>query len=99
MADHPHHFASPVDLPMMEGESDRPALGWASSAIALATLVLLVMNATALHSWAVELPPTPLATRIVAITDAWEETTVRTGLAAPRATMHGWWKQGQAARF
>lgn len=100
MRDDPHHFASPVDLPAeIEAEDAlRPALGWTSGAIAIATLLLLLMNATALHGWAVELPPTPLTARIVAATEDWDETTERVGLASPRATLHGWWKQAQAAR-
>lgn len=100
MRDDPHHFASPVDLPAeIEAEDAlRPALAWTSGAIAIAAMLLLMMNATALHGWAVELPPTPLTARIVATTEAWQETTERIGLASPRATLHGWWKQAQAAR-
>lgn len=92
------HHPSPVDLPGGPDFHGRP-LRWATIAIAVATLFLGLFNATAINGWAVELAPTPLSARIVAATEAWEETTEAIGVAAPRAWLHARWKALQTARF
>ncbi|TVV73394.1 hypothetical protein FOY91_12305 [Sphingomonas solaris] len=89
---------SPVDLPGSTTIGGRPLL-WTTTAIYLAAAFLLMTNATAIHGWAVELPPNALSARVVTITERWEATTDRLGLGTPRAVVHGWWKQAQAARF
>ena len=96
MAD--EHHPSPVDLPGPPMTSG-PVLRWTTTIIAVTTLFLGLTNATALNGWAVELAPTPVSARIVAATEAWEETTERLLLAAPRAWMHARWKELQALRF
>lgn len=95
---HGDETMSPVDLPGAADEEPHP-LRWTGIGIALATVFLLLFNATTLDGWARELPPGPAAARLTALTGAWAETTGRIGLNAPHATMHAWWKQGEAARF
>ena len=89
---------SPVDLPGSTLIGGRPLL-WTTVTIYLAALFLLLTNAEAIHGWAVELPPTALSARVVAASEQWQATTDRLGLGTTRATVHGWWKQAQAARF
>jgi hypothetical protein len=88
---------SPVDLPGEEAE--RPALGWATGVIGGATLFLALTNAASIDGWARELPPGPYAGRATAATGHWLEITDAIGIGAPRATVHGWWKRAEAARF
>lgn len=88
---------SPVDLPA--AADPRPALGWTSLAIATASLLLAATNAVAIHGWAVELAPSPRTAALVRVAEGWMAATDRIGLGAPRATVHGWWKRAQAARF
>lgn len=89
---------SPVDLPGSTIIGGRPLL-WATTAIYLAAAFLALTNATAIHGWAAELPPGAWTARLVTVAERWEATTDRLGLGAPRAAVHGWWKQAQAARF
>ena len=96
----PQHewFDSPVDLPAQEGR-DRYGLGWATGAIALATLLLAALNAVAIQDWADELRPSPLQAEVAAAADRWVEITDAAGLGTPRAALHAAWKRAQAARF
>lgn len=89
---------SPVDLPPSAEPLLHP-LRWASITIALATLVLLLFNATALRGWAYELAPGPYTSRIIAASERWYETTDAIGLNAPTDTMRGWWESAQATTF
>lgn len=95
---HGDETMSPVDLPGSITIGGRPLL-WTSLAIYLAALLLLLTDASALHGWAAELPPTATSARIVAITEDWEAATDRIVLGAARATVHGWWTRAQAVRF
>jgi hypothetical protein len=88
----------PVDLPGSQFIGGHP-LRWTSGVIATATLFLALTNAISLHGWAAELPPTAFNQRLVDITARWQAITDAVGLGAPRAAVHGVWKQGQAARF
>jgi hypothetical protein len=88
---------SPVDLP---GEEEAGGgLRWTSIAVAVGALFLLVFNAVTIDDWAKELPPGPAAERLTRATAGWVAVTGRAGLNAPRALVHGAWKQGEALRF
>jgi hypothetical protein len=89
---------SPVDLPGDPAE-DGHALRWTTIAIAVAAAFLLPFNAVTIDEWANELPPSPAAARLTAVTGAWFGFTERVGLAAPRATLHAAWKRGEALTF
>ncbi len=95
---HGDETMSPVDLPGSQTIGGRPLL-WTSVTVTVAALFLLLTNATAINGWAVELAPTATSARVVAVTEGWERTTDQLGLGAPRAVVHGWWKQAQALRF
>lgn len=88
---------SPVDLPGSGGV--RAGLGWATVAIAMASLFLLLTNAQALDGWAAEQEPSETMVRVTDATAGWLAATERMGASQPRAWMHGVWKRAQAARF
>lgn len=87
---------SPVDLPGSRTIGGRP-LAWTAAAIYVAAAILAITNASAIHGWAVELPPGDWTAKLVQATKRWETATAPLG--RPHATMHGWWKAAQAARF
>lgn len=89
---------SPVDLPMSHRQG-KGGLRWASVTIVTAAVVLALTNATTIRGWAVELEPGPAQARLVDAAERWEAITDGLGLGDARATMHGWWKRAQAARF
>lgn len=89
---------SPVDLPGDLPE-DKDALRWATTAIAVATLVLLPLNATAIRGWAYELKPGPATGPIVESAEDWYDATAMLGLNLPVETMRGWWQSLQEAEF
>ncbi|WCT71986.1 hypothetical protein PQ455_10025 [Sphingomonas naphthae] len=87
---------SPVDLEDVDGYAALAGLGWASAAIAVAALLLAATNAVTIRDWANELTPSPTQERLSDAAEQWVAITDDLGLGAPRATMHGWWKQAQA---
>ena len=92
------HSLSPVDLP------DPPAplphgLRWTTTAIAWATLVLLLLNAHALRSWSYQLPPSDMSAKVVTLAETWYDTVDRFGLNRPVEAMHGWWQAAKERRF
>ncbi len=91
-------FASPVDLPAVEGEEES-ALGWASGVIAIAALFLLVFNAGALRDWTYDLEPGPVGQRAVGAAESWFGVTEAVGADRPVAVMHGWWEELKALEF
>lgn len=91
-------MTSPVDLPPLEGE-DGGGLLWTSTAIAMATAVLLLFNADALRGWAYDLEPGPESERVIAISDGWYRQTERFYLDRPVAVMSGWWEGIKALEF
>ena len=89
---------SPVDLP--EPPAPLPnGLRWTTIAIAWATLVLLLLNAHALRSWAYQLPPTDVSAKVVTLAESWYDTADRFGLNRPVEAMHGWWQTAKDRRF
>ena len=87
---------SPVDLP---GAPEESALAWASVAIGVAALFLLLTNAATLDGWARDLPPGPYAERATEASGRWAASTDRFGLGSPHAALHALWKKAEAARF
>ena len=92
------HTSSPVDLPPPPEPLPHP-LRWTSTIIAVATLLLALLNATAIRGWAYQLPANPAADRVVAAAEDWYALTGRLGLNTPVETMHRWWQAAEAARF
>ncbi len=64
------------------------ARGWTTRTILTATLVLALLNAHALQSWATTLPPDWGGETVRALADAWYGRTVEAGLDQPRAAIH-----------
>lgn len=95
---HSADMTSPVDLPP-GGEDDRDGLVWTTSIIAIAALVLLLLNAAALKGWAYGLEPDTRNERIVALGEAWYQRVDGYYLNAPLATMRGWWTSFAALEF
>ena len=89
---------SPVEIDGQALIGGRPLL-WTATAIACATLFLLLTNAVSLDGWAAELPPSEQVARLNDVTGRWRETTDATKIGAPRAAMHAAWKHFEAARF
>jgi hypothetical protein len=95
--EHPE-FESPVDLPPGPHDPDR-SLGWTTATIAIATLILLLMNGFSLRDWADQLPPGPRQAAFATAAERWQTATDQIGLGAPRAAFHRLWKEAQAARI
>jgi len=92
------HTLSPVDLP--EPAVPLPhGLRWTSTAIAVATLVLGLLNAHTLRSWSYQLPPNDYSARVVRVAEAWYDLADEAGLNRPVEAMHGWWQAAKDARF
>jgi hypothetical protein len=92
------HSLSPVDLP--EPPAPLPhGLGWTTTTIACASLVLALLNAHAIRSWSYQLPPSAASARVVSAAEAWYALVDRAGLNRPVETMHGWWQAGRDMRF
>lgn len=72
---------------------------WMTQVIAVATLVLLVLNARTIDDWAVELAPNRLTALLRVPTSRWSSAAQRTGLDTPRAKLHATWIGVRAARF
>jgi hypothetical protein len=94
----PSHAFSPVDLPEPDQPLQRP-LAWTFTVIATAGLFLALFNAEAIRGWSYELKPTPTSQQVVGAAETWFDVTAAAGLEKPVATMRGWWKDVQAARF
>jgi hypothetical protein len=95
---HSADMTSPVDLPP-GGEDDRDGLIWTTSIIAIAALVLLLLNAAALKGWAYDLEPDARSERIVGLSEAWYQRVDAYYINAPLATMRGWWTSFVALEF
>lgn len=93
----PRETPSPIDLPAEPLEE--PGLGWATAVIAIATLLLLAINAVSLNDWAEDLTPSPVQARFAEVTEDWLSLTEAMGFATPRAWLHDLWKKAEAARF
>lgn len=89
---------SPVDLP------DPPAplphgLQWASTAIAVATLVLALLNAHAIKSWSYQLTPNAWSAPVVTAAETWFDALDPIGLNRPVEAMHAGWQSLKEKRF
>ena len=89
---------SPVLIPPAAVDGEHP-WRWMTTAIAVATAVLLVVNARTVDDWAVELAPNRLTVLLRVPTSGWAGMAERTGLDAPRAHLHATWTRVRAARF
>jgi hypothetical protein len=89
---------SPVDLPDPPAPLPHP-LRWTSRAIALATLVLALLNAPAIRDWSYRLPPDAYSARVVTAAEAWYDAVGRFGLNRPVEAMHGAWQWLKDRRF
>jgi hypothetical protein len=96
-SEHPE-FESPVDLPPGPQSVDG-SLGWTTGVIAIATLILFLMNGFSLRDWTEQLPPGPRQAAFAASAERWQAATDQIGLGMPRAALHRVWKTAQAARF
>jgi hypothetical protein len=99
---HPNPFGlafsqSPVDLP--ESLISPHPLRWTTTVIAVAALVLAVLNAPAIRGWAWQLPPGPWSERAVTVAESWYGMIGRFGLNRPVETMHRGWQGLRDARF
>jgi hypothetical protein len=89
---------SPVDLP--DPPTPLPhGLRWASQVIAVATLVLALLNAHALRGWSYQLPPNDRTAMIVTFAEAWYDVADQAGLNRPFEAMHAAWQSAKDARF
>ncbi|WP_174292596.1 hypothetical protein [Sphingomonas bacterium] len=83
--------ADPVD--------DDAAWRWTSVTIAVATVLLVLLNADAVSGWFDDLTPNTVVEQAHAPVAGWADATRRGGLDAPRATLHAAWQKVRAARF
>ena len=100
---HPNPFGlafspSPVDLPEPLIPPRSP-LRWTSTVIAVATLVLALLNAHAIRGWAYQLPPGDWSERTVSASEAWYDAVGELGLNRPVAAMHGGWESLRTRPF
>jgi hypothetical protein len=89
---------SPVDLPDPPTPLPHP-LRWTTTAIAVATLLLALLNANAIRGWSYQLTPNAYSARIVAAAEAWYDAVEPVGLNRPVEAMHGWWQKVKNLRF
>jgi hypothetical protein len=100
---HPNPFGlalsqSPVDLPEPLIPPP-PPLRWTSTVIAVAALVLALLNAHAIRDWAYQLPPGDWSERAVTAAERWYDAVGAFGLNRPVETMHGGWEAQRMRRF
>lgn len=93
-----HELHSPVDLPGKPLVGRHP-LNWTALTIVVAALFLLCANAGTLAAWVDEKPPGAIQLQASELAGRWKDRMDAIGITTPRARMHGWWKQAQAARF
>ena len=93
---HPKPFGlalsqSPVDLPEPIVPPPDP-LRWTSTVIAAAALILSLLNAHAIRSWAYQIPSGGWSEYAVTAAEGWYDAVDVFGLNRPVETMHGGWK-------
>jgi hypothetical protein len=76
------------EAPAQDDLEAHRAKGWTTRTIIVATVVLALLNAHALQSWATTLPPDWGGETIRALADAWYGRTAEAGLDKPRAAIH-----------
>ncbi|MEA3029909.1 MAG: hypothetical protein QOJ53_2019 [Sphingomonadales bacterium] len=89
---------SPVDLPDPPAPLPHP-LRWTTTVIAVATLLLALLNAPAIRGWSYQLTPNAYSARIVTAAETWYDAADRIGFNRPVETMHGWWQWLKERRF
>ena len=92
------HSLSPVDLPEPAAPLSHP-LRWTNLVIALAALILAVLNAHAIRGWSYQLPPGAISARIVVAAEGWHDQLDGIGLNRPSEAMRLWWRSVRARRF
>ena len=84
-------------------EDDELAAGrtqrWAGRTILFATLLLAVLNAPSIKSWATTLSPSWSSETIVEIADVWNKRTAAAGLQAPRDAVAKAYQSWKAAKW
>jgi hypothetical protein len=93
------HTSSPVDLPEPAVPLPHDGLKWATTAMAVAALFLLVFNAHSLRGWAWELSPTDTTATVGAASESWYDLTASLGLNRPVEGLHAWWRGNMNLRF
>jgi hypothetical protein len=81
------HGFEPEEPPHDRREARR-AKGWTTRTILFATLLLAVLNAHAIQTWATTLPPDWGGQTVRVLADAWCGRTSAAGLDRPRAAIH-----------
>jgi hypothetical protein len=81
------HGFEPEEPPHDDVEAAR-AKGWTTRTVIVATLLLALMNAHSLQSWATTLPPDWGGETARTLADAWYGRTADAGLDKPRAAIH-----------
>ena len=76
------------ELPPPENTDALRAKGWTTRTVLFATLLLAVLNAHALETWATTLPPDWGGQTVRALADAWYGRMSSAGLDRPRAAIH-----------
>lgn len=89
---------SPVDLAPDPVDASR-AGAWTGGVIAVATAVLLLLNAHALGGWFDDLPPSRTSERLAPAVAGIVGVTARSGLDAPRAALRARWQAAKSVRF
>ena len=84
-------------------EDDELAAGrtqrWAGRTILFATLVLAVLNAPSIKSWATTLSPSWASETVVELADVWNKRTAAAGLQAPRDAVTRTYQSWKAAQW
>jgi hypothetical protein len=82
--------------PAPEPPQEPRAVAWATLAIAVALILLLLFNAASLRSWTAQQAPSPAALAARDLADRWWAITTQAGLNAPRAAIADLWKSARA---
>ena len=84
-------------------EDDELAAGrtqrWAGRTILFATLLLAVLNAPSIKSWATTLSPSWASETVVELTDVWNKRTAAAGLQAPRDAVAKTYQSWKTAKW
>lgn len=80
-------------------ENPRAGVVWASTAIAVAALLLLLTNAASPEGWLAQHPPDAVPPVVRDAADGWWRITSAAGLTTPRATVERLWRAAQAATW
>lgn len=90
-------FDSPVDVDAEE--AGLSGLGLMATAVLLALVTLVLLNAHALAAWSDTLEPGARSAHVGAIAHGLADKMAERGLDGPRAALNAQWKQVKAARW